>query len=82
MKRRHKSVDLIGWYGAAAILLAYALNSFSVIDSSDLTYQLLNLTGAIGVVIVSYAKGVAQPAVLNAVWAAIALLAIIQIYSI
>lgn len=79
MKSKLKLVELVGWYGACAILLAYALNSFELIDSSDLTYQLLNLTGAAGVAIISYAKGVKQPAFLNAVWAIIALIAILQI---
>ena len=79
MKNKSKLVEVIGWYGMAAILLAYALNSFKIIDSSHLAYQLLNLTGAIGVVVVSYVKGVMQPAVLNMVWAIIAVIAIIQI---
>ena len=79
MKSKLKLVELAGWYGAAAILLAYALNSFNVLNSDDLAYQLLNLTGAMGIVAISYAKGVKQPAALNAVWAIIALIAIIHI---
>lgn len=79
MKSKLKPVELAGWYGAVAILLAYALSSFSVIDSGDLVYQLLNLTGALGIVIISYVKGVKQPAALNAVWAIVALIAIVQI---
>ncbi len=40
--------EIVDWYGAVAIVGAYALNSFSVITFDSLSYQLLNLTGAIG----------------------------------
>ena len=76
---KSNAVEWIGWYGAAAILLAYALNSFQVIDSGSLPYQILNLSGAIGIITISLAKGAKQPAVLNIVWAFIALVAITKI---
>ena len=72
-------VELVGWYGAVAILMGYTLNTFNVLDSSSIFYQVLNLTGAIGIVVVSISKGAKQPAVLNFVWAVIALLAIASI---
>lgn len=68
--------EILGWYGIAAILLAYALVSFEVLSADGYAYQLLNLTGAIGVVIISITKKAAQPAVLNIIWAVIALVAI------
>lgn len=74
-----KSIEIIGWYGAVAILLAYALNSFQAVSPDSLVYQLLNLTGALGIVAVSYVKKARQPAALNAVWAVVALVAIAQI---
>jgi len=40
--------EIIGWYGMAAILLAYALVSFSFLSASNIIYQLLNFTGAGG----------------------------------
>lgn len=79
MKKNLKLIETVGWYGTAAILLAYALNSFKVIDAGHLAYQILNLTGAVGIVVVSYVKGAKQPATLNVVWAVIAAIAIIQI---
>ena len=72
-------VEVIGWYGAVAILSAYSLNTLQVIDAGSIMYQILNLTGAIGIVVVSVAKGAKQPAVLNIAWAIVALLAIIGI---
>ena len=38
-------LEIVGWYGTGAIVLAYALVSFSVLNPTDLIYQLLNLTG-------------------------------------
>ena len=69
--------ESVGWYGAAAILLAYALVSFKVIPASGYAYQLLNLSGAIGIATISIVKKAQQPAVLNTVWAIIAFIAIV-----
>lgn len=71
--------EIIGWYGTVAILLAYALVSFKVLSSNSFMYQILNLTGAIGIMTISIVKKAQQPAVLNAVWAIIALVAIISL---
>ena len=48
-----KTIEIFGWYGMIAIVLAYALVSFSLLQSNGLAYQLLNFTGAIGIVVVS-----------------------------
>ncbi|MBU4339059.1 hypothetical protein KKD57_05930 [Patescibacteria group bacterium] len=40
--------EVIGWYGMAAILLAYGLVSFGFLASSSVFYQVLNFTGAGG----------------------------------
>lgn len=71
-----KVTEITGWYGVIAILTAYALVSFKIIESSTLVYQLLNLTGALGIVAVSVSKKDKQPAVLNAIWALVAFIAI------
>lgn len=73
-------IEIGGWYGTLAILLAFALSSFSLIKSTDLVYQLLNLTGALGIVAVSLYKQAYQPAVLNVIWMLIALVAIVKIF--
>ncbi|QQG37880.1 MAG: hypothetical protein HYS26_04630 [Candidatus Kaiserbacteria bacterium] len=72
-------LELFGWYGTVAIIGAYALVSFSVLQPSDLVYQLLNGTGAFGILAISYYKRTYQPAVLNAIWAIIAIVAVIGI---
>ncbi|MDB5265359.1 MAG: echA1 [Parcubacteria group bacterium] len=69
-------VEAVGWYGTIAIVLAYALVSFSVLPATDLWYQVLNGTGAVGIVIVSFYKKAYQPGILNIVWVVIAVVAI------
>ncbi|HEY4513511.1 MAG TPA: hypothetical protein VJH06_03295 [Candidatus Paceibacterota bacterium] len=68
-----------GWYGTIAIVVAYALVSFSVLSVDSIWYQLLNATGALGIVVVSFYKKAYQPGILNIIWTVIALLAIINI---
>ncbi len=72
-------VEIFGWYGAGAIVLAYALVSFSWLSPTDFSYQLLNFTGAMGIVAISFYKRTYQPGVLNLIWAGIAFLALMNI---
>ena len=72
-------IELFGWYGAIAIVLAYALVSFSILSPTNIWYQLLNGTGAMGIVTVSFHKKAYQPGFLNLIWAIIALVAILRI---
>ena len=72
-------VEIFGWYGMAAIVSAYALSSFDALQNDGLLYQLLNLTGALGIIVVSLYKRTYQPGLLNVIWAIIALVGIIQI---
>lgn len=71
--------EVAGWYGALAILTAYALVSFNVLESDGLVFQLLNLTGALGVLTISIYKKVGQTVALNVFWALVALIAVISI---
>ena len=70
-----KFIELFGWYGSAAILLAYALVSFSFLQPTSLTFHLLNATGALGIATDALSKKDYQPGVLNVVWVVIALVA-------
>jgi len=71
--------ESIGWYGTIAIVLAYALLSFDFISSSSFWYQIMNGTGAIGIVYISFKKKAYQPGVLNIIWAVIAFIAIVRL---
>lgn len=75
-----KAIAYFGWYGVLAILAAYALVSFNAIAAKSYAYQLLNLTGALSIAVEAISKKDKQPAVLNAVWAIVALVAIIQLF--
>lgn len=76
---KEKMMEIIGWYGALAIIGAYFLSSFSIISSQTAFYQILNVTGAIGIVLISLRKKVYQPAVLNIIWTVIGLIALLKI---
>ena len=76
---KHKAENYFGWYGVLAILVAYLLLSLNVLAAKSLAYQLLNLTGAAGIIVEALAKKDAQPAALNAIWAVIAIIAIAHI---
>lgn len=79
----HKEIKLIdnilGWYGAFAVLLAYILVNFQVLEPTSIIYLLLNLTGALGILVISYVDNAYQPAVLNLIWALIALVNIARV---
>lgn len=72
--------DFCGWYGTVAILAAYGLVSFSVISADGVLYQTLNLSGAVGMIVLGLTKKIYQTAVLNVIWAGIAALAIGKIW--
>ncbi len=63
-----------------ALIAAYALASFNVISADGLAYQLLNLTGSLGLLIIAAAKGVTQSVLLNVFWMAIGVVAIANIF--
>ena len=71
--------EAIGWYGTVAIIGAFAMVSFEVIAPTALLYQILNGTGAFGIVYISFKKKAYQPGVLNVIWAVIAGIAIIRL---
>jgi hypothetical protein len=76
---KQKAAGIAGWYGACAIVAAYAFVSFNLISATGLVYQALNLTGAIGIIVISLIKGVKQSVVLNTFWAVIAVLALVHL---
>jgi hypothetical protein len=49
-----------------------------VLGAKSVAYQLLNLSGAIGIMVVSWKMRAMQPAVLNLVWTVIAMPALVR----
>lgn len=72
------AVETVGWIGAALILLAYLLLSAGRLPARSVTYQGLNLVGAIAFVINSGWNGAIPSAALNVVWAGIAIFALVR----
>ncbi len=72
--------ELCGWYGMLALITAYFLVSFGVIDGQGVVFQLINLTGGIGLLVVAASKGVLQSVILNIIWALIGLVTVIRLF--
>lgn len=73
---RRLMAEIAGWYGTIAIVGAYIGVSFRLISPTGAAYQLLNLTGALGIAVISIVKNVRQSIVLNLFWALIAAVAL------
>ena len=71
-------IEIIGWFGMGSILIAYWLISSRRTEAKSILYQILNLIGAIGIVINAFYHRAFPPLGLNAVWAIIALWALIS----
>jgi hypothetical protein len=72
-------IEILGWVGSMEVVAAYALNSYQKIKSDSLTFQLLNLSGAIFLIINSVYKEAYPFTFINSVWSVIAIVAIIGI---
>lgn len=70
--------QIVGWIGMILILGAYFLISFDILTVHNIWYQLLNIVGSFGLVLVAFGRKDWQPMVLNIVWILIAILAIFR----
>ena len=69
--------DALGWVGAVALLLAYALLSFRKLSAQSKTYQGLNIFGSF-LLIINTAYHQAYPSTaVNVIWIAIAVLTLL-----
>ncbi len=76
----HFYIDIFGWLGSAAVVAAYALISLNKLNARSRVYQLLNLTGSLGL-IANTAYYRAYPSTfVNIVWLLIAAVALIRIF--
>ena len=72
-------MEVWGWYGIAAVVGAYALSTFEVLAAGGMWHSLLNLTGSCGVGLVCLRKRAWQGFWLEAVWAGIAITALVRL---
>jgi len=72
----HLWFDAIGWVGAAALLLAYAMVSHKKLEGDSATYQLLNISGSLLLAANTIFYGSYPSTFVNLIWAGIAIFAI------
>ena len=73
-------VEALGWIGAVEVIIAYAFNSSGKMRSDSVTFQILNLTGAIFLIINTWYNAAYPSMVINVIWTGIALAALVRIY--
>ncbi|KKQ53378.1 hypothetical protein A2865_03725 [Candidatus Woesebacteria bacterium RIFCSPHIGHO2_01_FULL_39_17] len=71
--------EVVGWIGTFAILLAYYLVSTKKLSADNRRYQILNVVGAIGIIINSGVHGVIPSVGLNTAWLLIGLYGLIKV---
>lgn len=72
--------QVVGWIGMVLILAAYFLVSFEILTVSNIWFQLMNIVGSFGLVLVASARRDWQPMVLNIIWILIGIAAIIKLF--
>lgn len=73
-------IEVIGWIGAVEVIVAYFLISANKISGKDISYQILNLTGGILLIINTIYLHAYPSAFVNLIWVGIASFSIFQIY--
>jgi hypothetical protein len=69
--------DAVGWVGAAALLVAYAMVSHRKLEGDSATYQLLNISGSILLAANTIFYGSYPSTFVNLIWAGIAVFSIV-----
>ena len=70
------TVDLIGWFAAGAVLVAYALVSTGRVRAASYTYQSLNFLGGLALAVNTFYYMAYPSTALNIVWSLVAVYAI------
>lgn len=70
--------EITGSIGVALLLIAFFMNSFSMLDSDSRAYQAMNAVGAAISCYASYLIGFAPFVVLEAIWCAAAVAAMLR----
>ena len=68
--------DAIGWVGAVALLIAYAMVSHRKLEADSAMYQLLNISGSLLLAANTIFYGSYPSTFVNLIWAGIAVFAI------
>jgi len=72
----HTWFDAIGWSGAAALLVAYAMISFKKLEGDSTAYQFLNIVGSLLLAVNTISYGAYPSSFVNMIWIGIAVFSI------
>jgi hypothetical protein len=72
----HAWFDAIGWSGAAALLVAYAMVSFRKLEGDSIPYQFLNGVGSFFFAVNTISYGAYPSSFVNVIWIGIAVFSI------
>ncbi len=72
----HIWLDLIGWMGAAALLVAYAMVSSKKLEGDSTAYQFLNIAGSLLLAVNTISYGAYPSSFVNMIWIGIAVFSI------
>jgi hypothetical protein len=78
MPKTNTLIDIIGWIGAVALLMAYIFVSTRRMEGDSASYQLLNLGGSAFLMVNSFFYGAYPSSIVNIVWISIALFALFR----
>jgi hypothetical protein len=73
MVRTNTLIDIVGWVGAVALLMAYTFISTRRMEGDSARYQLLNLGGSALLMVNSFFYGAYPSSIVNIVWISIAI---------
>lgn len=71
--------DVLGWLGTLSYIIAYLLLSLGKLKAEQKTYHLLNILGAIGLIVNAIHLDDYPNIIVNIVWFAIGCMALISI---
>lgn len=72
MTATEAAIEVVGWLGAAVVIVAYALVSFGVVHGRNRLYQSLNIIGGILLAVNTAWHGAWPSAAVNVIWTIIA----------
>jgi hypothetical protein len=71
-------IDILGWTGSVAVIVAYALNSYGKLKPDSFIFQMLNLVGAIFLIANTIYLKSYPSTFINVVWLIIASSALLK----
>ena len=72
----HVWFDAIGWTGAGALLVAYAMVSSRKLEGDSTAYQFLNIVGSLLLAVNTISYGAYPSSFVNMIWIGIAIFSI------